>query len=298
MSARAYDSCTREDGVLTFLADLPKFAIVGRNFDEVEAAKCLFQYDPAYLQGWRDFEAVTKAALADPAMFAGGWPEFDGEMIRRFPDQYPRFRGDIRGSMAESRGEAAGFRSYLDHLTRAIGFTMTYVSFGVPREAASATDRHEALEQSLRQAREKRLPPGRYRFDCGNRDEPTANQKRLFDRLDADQGPIARAVAEALSVDFQHWLGHADRADPRERVVFSDGDAAVVGPDRYRFVAIHLDPEADRVGLELESLMDWHDEHGCGILIKDGQVGECGGGDELSPSDEDEEDDEEDDDEE
>lgn len=163
-----------------------------------------------------------------------------------------------------------------------------------PGDAESVASNRRRREERLERFRAERLPPGRYRFICGRRDEPTDNQRRLFDRLVAEQDRIVAPVLQALEADYCLYRDQADRTDPHRLVLYPDADAAEVAWDRVRITFIHLDPAADRIGLELDSLETWHEEHGCGILIEGGRVLGCGGSEELFPIGEEEDADEDD----
>lgn len=65
--------------------------------------------------------------------------------------------------------------------------------------------------------------------------------------------------------------------------MFPADDSGDVPLDRFRIQSFLLHPSHDQIGLTFDSMFGWCEEHGCAVLVSEGQVreGDWGGDDVL-----------------
>ena len=278
MATRPYDSAARRGGSLVFEADAPAFARIGRRYAEVEDAGLDFAYSREFIDRWREYVDAVQQATAEALQGRRPWPEIVAEMSARYPEEFPRSLDCVPTSMLETRKTPEGRKVYLEWLAQNARILLSAKLLFAPRDLKIGFGNAAYAENVLR----KRLelpPPGRYPFDCGDRDELTTHQKRLFDQLESNQAAYFQEIADALRTMYRRQADQVfDRNDPREQIVYPLDDAGDVPLDRFRIQSFLLHESADRIGLIFDSLLDWCDEHGCAAVLESGKVGEYGVG--------------------
>ena len=307
-SPKPYDSARREGGSTVFLADLPALAGIGRRFDELYDT--YFQprdtpEGPAKAQeppplppnpleteeGRRQLDALKADDPAAHGRITGALRGLsslanraeDPEASQRSEDerlkslgQSPEFARAMEGQRSAlerlkliNPGAARSMQAQLDNMLRMAGDP---AAFRAEEALKSGVGGDEPEEDEGETAR----IPGRFRFDCGAVAAPTANQKRLFDRLAADQAKLAKRLEKALRELHAEMIGTFDLDDPRERILFSEEVSASDVPLSYFRIAEFILPESgERFGIALESVYG-HEEHGCALLVEGVKVVETG----------------------
>ncbi|HVW37563.1 MAG TPA: hypothetical protein VHB99_09660 [Pirellulales bacterium] len=200
------------------------------------------------------------------------------EMSQQFPDRFPQSLDRVPPRILQTRETPEGRKEYFEWLAQNARF------FLLSKESHAPRDRRRSMPDSayanqLRAQRAELLPPGRYRFDCGDRARPTEHQKVLFDRMEGGQTQVFQEVAKALREFYLLCRGHCgEPIDLYDQILFPGGGSEDVSLDCFRIQSFLLHPSAEQIGLTFDSLFDWCEEHGCAVLVSDGKVGEYGWG--------------------
>lgn len=284
MTAYPYDSAERVDDSLVFLADLPAFAPIGRRYAEIEDARLDFTHSQEVLDYWTNYVAAYQQATADAIAGRRPWPEIVAEMSQRYPKEFPPSLDFAPPAVLKNRETPEGQKYYLEWIAQTNRFLLLTKQFD--SKESKRNKANTKYVKKLRAERKKLLPAGRYRFNCGDRDQPTENQKALFDRLVSTQTEIFQEVAGALADFYALCRGHcaeSELSEPYVQILFPADDSGNVPLDRFRIQSFALHPTADEIGLSFDSMFDWCEEHGCAVLVSEGKVpdGGWGGGDVL-----------------
>ena len=280
MTSRPYDAAEQVDDSLVFIADLPAFVPIGRRYAEVEDARLDFTHSQDTLDYWTGYVAAYQQATADAIAGRRPWPELVAEMSQRYPKEFPPSLDRVPPAVLKNRETPEGQKYYLEWIAQ----TNRFLLLAKQMEGQKGQGNTKYAKR-VRAERKKLLPAGRYKFDCGDRDEPTENQKALFDRLQSTQAEIFREVAGALAELYALCRGHcaeSELSDPYVQTLFPADASGDIPLDRFRIQSFLLHPTADEIGLSFDSMFDWCEEHGCAVLVSEGKVpGECWGGDDV-----------------
>ncbi len=277
MESRPYHRAARQHGSLAFEAELPAFITIGRGYAAVEDAHLDFAYSREYIDEWTDYVDAVQQATREALDGGRPWPEIVAEMCARFPEQFPQSLDRVPTYMLKSRESPDGHRTYLEWIAQNARILLNSKLIYAPGDLKTGP-RSTAYAQNVRQKRAQLLPPGRFRFECGEVDEPNDHQKALFDRLESDQAAIFQEVAGGLRALYQQQAGFLDRTDPYHQVIFPLDNSGDVPLDRFRIQSFLLHESADLIGVTFDSLLEWCDEHGCAVLVSEGRVNEFGWG--------------------
>ena len=122
-------------------------------------------------------------------------------------------------------------------------------------------------------------PRGKVVVCLGEVRQPTANQRRQFDWLIANQAAVARDFRQKLYADYDELTGSQSSEESR-------GAESIACPkivrgneldSRIRLTVVRLAARREAIGLEFTCL--WDEEHGLGALLSRGTVRELGGAD-------------------
>jgi hypothetical protein len=122
--------------------------------------------------------------------------------------------------------------------------------------------------------------PGQWRFRCGKQKAVTPAQVRQFEEMLQHQEGLRPQVEAALR-EMHGWMGSPgphNRAG--DRVLFPDNAEATDVPLNC-FSVRQVSLEKDEIVVTFDSLFGHFEEHGCGIIVRDGKVDRFGTWDEL-----------------
>jgi hypothetical protein len=168
----------------------------------------------------------------------------------------------------------------LDHANRFMADPVAGLAEMHAAAAARAESQEEPADEDEPQGEPPVAEPGQWRFRCGSRKAVTPAQVRLFEELMERQEQLRPQIEAALR-EMHGWMGGPGAHNrPGDRVLFPENpDATDVPLNCFSVRQASLDK--GQVVLTFDSLFGHFDEHGCGIIIRNGKVDRYGTWDDM-----------------